>query len=541
MLQLLSIIFLLTSVQFTKGTSDTYLIYEKVGQYLRNYEMKTKQAIDHNSIYGLENSNKIGMGYNPVYGSPVCYTGVCQMEGFAQPIFKLQYQSSAPGSCTNKLVPNFVAADCLPSFVTSASTEVINTLKQLSESISNKIEVSIGAKYGQFSFGYTNSRETNYMVDNIVQNNLTLMYTTAQVSHIKLSMFEPLSDIFNHVIDNLPCCDSNDYDTEKYIRDYIFSYFGYTYVSTLLLGGIVQQNIFMNHDSYKRLESRNISTKNAAKVEFNILSSGVSVENSQAKTEHQEFMKEVKNSYGTILGGDPSIQDINEWSKTVPSNPVIIKFGIREIFDLLNKRRFPNDPQIQNKSKLIEEVLTKYIAQPLFCYNNCVDKSHGTCESSGYFQFGICKCNQNWTGLGRKTWAGADFTVCYKATTTKNSSSIVGGLCGLNNSGGKQSASIPCNNSIAGTCPNYIQSGYSLARSSLTVNGVLKYPTGFCYKSNSAYPDLPGTLCGIQWAQSVDGPACGGYNPGLSQCPPGYSVQLWVLEYGTRFHLCAKR
>ncbi|CAF2752456.1 unnamed protein product [Rotaria sp. Silwood2] len=318
-----------------------------------------KQQDENSNIY-LPNSNKIALGFNPLYGSPVCYTGACQMEGFGHPVFKLQYESSASGSCTNKLIPNFVALDCLPSAVTSASTEVISTLKQLSESISNKIEVSVGASYNAFSFSYTNSKETSYMVDNIVKNNLTIMYTSAQVSQVKLSMFEPLmelSDTFRFVIDNLPCCDDADDDwvTEKYVRDYVLNYYGYTFLSTLLLGDIAQQNIFMNRESYRHIESRNISTKNAAKVQFYV-SLGVSVENSQSNTQQEEFMKEVQHSYGTKLGGDPSISDINEWIKTVPLNPIIIKFGIREIFDLLTKRRLPNDLQIHNKSKLIEKI-----------------------------------------------------------------------------------------------------------------------------------------------------------------------------------------
>jgi hypothetical protein len=43
---------------------------------------------------------------------------------------------------------------------------------------------------------------------------------------------------------------------------------------------------------------------------------------------------------------------MEDWSKTVKDNPVIIIFGIKYIFDLLNKRRFPDDSQIDNKSKI---------------------------------------------------------------------------------------------------------------------------------------------------------------------------------------------
>ncbi|CAF1032270.1 unnamed protein product [Didymodactylos carnosus] len=135
-------------------------IYEKVGQYLREQEQLTKQQ----QQIELENSNKIGLGFNPVLGTPVCYTGTCQMEGFGHPVFKLIYESNSHGSCTTKLIPKYVLLDCLPGSATSASSEVIQTLEQLSESISDKIEIGIGASYKAFSFGYKTSKETSYMV-----------------------------------------------------------------------------------------------------------------------------------------------------------------------------------------------------------------------------------------------------------------------------------------------------------------------------------------------------------------------------------------
>ncbi|CAF1130715.1 unnamed protein product [Rotaria sordida] len=587
---LIGIFVILTCLRHIESSNanEKAKVYEKVGHYLRNYQLKTKQADGNSDDYYL-NSNKIGLGFNPLYGSPFCYTVACQMEGFGHPVFKLQYESSSAGACTNKLIPKFVSFDCLSSVVTSANTEIINTLDQLHESISNKIEVSVGASYGAFSFSYTNSKEIRYMVDNIVKNEMSLFYTSSHVSAVKLSMFEPfmeLSDMFRFVIENLPCCD-DDWQTEKYVRDYIFNYFGYTFVSTLLLGGIAQENIFMKRDSYQHLESQSISTRNAAKIAFYV-SMGVSVENSQANSQLQEFMKQVQNSDATQLGGDPSVSDMNKWAKTVPSNSVITKFSIREIFDLLTKYRFPNDSQIQNKSTLIEKLLKKYIQQPLYCYNNCTSTLHGTCESSDYFQFGICKCKNSWTGINCSTynsstkpvvvygsvlsgtlcgfdrayirkncdgyrpwngcpqgwisrsWVGADFTVCYKAVTSKNSSSIAGTLCGLYNFGGKEFVDILRNYTSDGKCPGYSRSGYSPVYSLSYVNGFLQSSNGFCMKSISSYPDLPGTLCGIQWAQTTDGPACDGYNPGLSHCPSGYAVQSWMLEPAKHFHLCAK-
>ncbi|CAF1032288.1 unnamed protein product [Didymodactylos carnosus] len=420
------------------------------------------------------------------------------------------------------------------------------------------------------------------MVDNIIKKNTTVIYTSSQVSFFKLSMFEPLmelSDMFKYVIDNLPCCDE-DWETEKYIRDYVFSYYGYTFVTTLMLGGTAQQTIMMKHDSIKKLESQSISVRNEATVSF-FVSLSTAVENSESNTKRQEFLSAIQEEHGTKLGGDPAVKDIHEWAKTVKSNPVIIKFGIREIVDLLTNGRFPNDIQIQNKSKLIKIMLQKYIQQPLYCYNNCTNAEHGTCEASGYFQFGMCKCNKNWTGIDcsvniaptgpppvvygdvlsgtlcgydrsklyqscnghrpwnscppgyvTQTWKDSDFTTCYKTVTTKNSTNLPGGLCGLWNSGG-QYAEISCNRAPLGICPVL---GYGLNSFTSSLSG----ENMFCYKTSSIFLDLLGTLCGIQWRQTNHGPACDGYNPGMSECPTGYALELWTLKNGKTFHLCAK-
>ena len=213
-------------------------------------------------------------------------------------------------------------------------------------------------------------------------------------------MFEPfinISDKFRYVIDQLPCCELDDAEiAEKYIHDYILEYFGYSYVSTLMLGGVALQNIFIDSSNASSLEQKGIDKKHEAQVEF-FGKFHVKDNNINDDEKHKIFMKSVKEFYSTFLGGDPSLSSMEDWSKTVKNGPVIIKFGIKYIFDLLNKRRFPDDSQIDNKSKLIERVLNSYIASPTYCYGNC--SGNGVCVDTGYFQFGTCKCKDGWSGI----------------------------------------------------------------------------------------------------------------------------------------------
>ena len=395
LIKVVSLFFLLSTIS-SRTTAETFNeLYSRVHRYM-SVQARTKARSDGET---LPNSNKIGRGYNLLTGNPVCYTGTCQMEGFARPIFELNYNRKAQGTCTKTLIPESVDLDCLPSVEIQAGTEIISTLEQLQKSTMSGIQVSAGAKYQMASFSYSHSTQTSYMIDQLVKSNTEVIYTTAKVSVIRLSMFEPMMNLtsqFRYVIENLPCCNYTEDETRKYIFDFMFNYFGYAFVTDLMLGGIAQQNMYINKSEVKTIEQKGFSTSNEAKVEF-YASLGMKTQSSVNETRHNEFMRYVKKTYATTLGGDISIQTFADWSKTVKTDPIIIKFGVKLMFDLLTVKRFPNDPNIRIKKELIESALEKYIKNPIYCYSNC--SHNGQCKPSGYFQFGECQCNDGWTGL----------------------------------------------------------------------------------------------------------------------------------------------
>ena len=143
---------------------------EQVKAYLQDYDIAAQLSEKTN---WLENSNKIGFGYNILAGSPICYTGKCQMNEFTRSIFKLNYTSATPGSCTNKLVPQNVDIDCLPSTSLQIDSESIDTVEHLSKSIYSKVQVSAGVTVKGVGFSYTHSKETRNVLDNIVKESKT--------------------------------------------------------------------------------------------------------------------------------------------------------------------------------------------------------------------------------------------------------------------------------------------------------------------------------------------------------------------------------
>lgn len=84
-------------------------------------------------------------------------------------------------------------------------------------------------------------------------------------------MFEPLMDLsdeFRYTINNLPCCNYSEAQVNKYIYDFVFNYYGFTFVNQLMLGGIAQQNLFISKSELTTIETKGYEKSQEAKAEF---------------------------------------------------------------------------------------------------------------------------------------------------------------------------------------------------------------------------------------------------------------------------------
>ena len=347
-----------------------------------------------------ETTAKLGLGYNPLKDSPVCYTKLCQRKHFALPIFKLESSISTEQTCTTKLTPEKV----------NIETQIINTLHDLKQSTMRAVDFSTGStfnrKYVDTSFSYAHSREIHSVVDMIMKNNVTLILTAVNVTSMYLAIAKTkleLSDEFRFVIKNLPCCDLNETE-EEYIREFFIGYFGYTYIKDVQLGGIVQQTIAMTENDRTRLEQNGFNTSNeswlkdAAKEIF-LGQTKLDQTDTRNKTLMKTLSKYFAKSNPMVFGGTTSIRSLKNWPKSVAYNPVVVKIGLASIFDLLTTHYFPDDSSIDQKAKLIKSVVDQYLSNSAYCHHQCTDSAHGTCVDSGYFQFGVCKCRSGWRGV----------------------------------------------------------------------------------------------------------------------------------------------
>jgi len=325
-MKLLFIVLALAFLAYTKARK-----FDHVRKYLADHDESFTPTLSRNSPVWIKNSNTIGLGYNPLHGSPVCYTGLCQGDGFRHSVFKLNYAQPATGSCTSKLIPDFVELHCVPSADLQTSTEIISTSKQLSESTSKGISFGTDVKYNMLSAGYSQSRETRFMIDHMMKQDTTTMFTRGQVTWGKLSMFEPLmklTDTFNYIIEEMPCCNESSLETDEYIQEFLINYFGLTFVTELILGGIAQDTMFVSNEDIRVMQSNGQDVSHSASLGF-ILTFNVKTMSSEENTQLKQFMNSVKTRRSTKLGGDPSAQTMNDWIKSVPENPVIMNYAVK--------------------------------------------------------------------------------------------------------------------------------------------------------------------------------------------------------------------
>ena len=378
--------------------------FDYIRKFLAEHEKSSQPRYKRAALDWLQNSNTIGLGYNPLYGSPVCYTGACHADGFKHSVVTLNYVDSAVGSCSSKLIPDFVELQCVSSIDLQTSTDTISTVKQLSDSTSQGVSFGPEIKYEMFSAAYSYSKQTRFVIDQIMKQDTTVMFTRGQITFGKLRMFErlvQLSDAFNFIIQEMPCCNEDSLEIDEYIQEFIVDYFGLTFVTEILLGGIAQETLTVDNKDIENIQSKGGDVKHSANVGF-LLTLNAAPTSSNNLSEQDKFMSVVKTKRSTKLGGDPTISTIDDWIKSVTQNPVVLSYSVKDITSLVDRIHFPNDTHINNKSKLIELSIQRYLAkQKPTCINDCTDSSHGECDVSTTTSFllGTCKCQPGWKGV----------------------------------------------------------------------------------------------------------------------------------------------
>jgi len=245
-------------------------------------------------------------------------------------------------------------------------------------------------------------------------------------------------------------------------------------------------------------------------------------------------MSYVESSETRTLGGTSGILDFNKWVTTVDTNSIPIYIELDWTPFLLDKNRFPNDPDIGNKKENFIKGIAKYAISPLYCYNNC--SGNGECVSDKYFNMGKCNCKNGFAGIDcsekvdlrvpiyQGSICGYSVALNIKQIRVINNipqppyaesyNQYVNNECdGLNVDkkcplGYEQKIIYKLQDIVAGNEPDYLVDRYIVV-------------SKFCSKqTNNSEPSPIGSICGI--SNGVNHMPCDNHNPYIS-CPSGYA------------------
>lgn len=137
----------------------------------------------------------------------------------------------------------------------------------------------------------------------------------------------------------MPCCNESA-ELDQYIKELVIGYFGLLYINELLLGGIAQQKIVISEENRKNLQTNGFTVTNQAELKVaaaNVFSAStkLAVTEQYDQTKLDIFKRYSQQSNIITLGGSTILQSTEEWSKTVSSNPTIIKFSAAPLINLL--------------------------------------------------------------------------------------------------------------------------------------------------------------------------------------------------------------
>jgi hypothetical protein len=140
-----------------------------------------------------------------------------------------------------------------------------------------------------------------------------------------------LADTFRYVIEQMPCCNEYNSEIDDYIKEFVIDYFGLTYVTELILGGIAQETMFIGNKEVEELRMKGEEVIRAASIGFH-LNFNIRPTPPYNDIQQNQFMQTVQSRRSTKLGGDPSAQTMDDWIKSVPTNPVIMNYGVKGNF-----------------------------------------------------------------------------------------------------------------------------------------------------------------------------------------------------------------
>lgn len=126
----------------------------------------------------------------------------------------------------------------------------------------------------------------------------------------------------------MPCYNDYSPEIDEYIKEFLIDYFGLTFVTQLMLGGIAQETLFSGNKELEEMQLKGEEIIRAASIVF-FLNFHIKPTLPFTDIQQKEFMQVVNTRRSTKLVGDPSAQPMDDWIKSIPTNPVIMNYAVK--------------------------------------------------------------------------------------------------------------------------------------------------------------------------------------------------------------------
>lgn len=318
--------------------------------------MSINQDAEKNDIHMLKNIDYLGRGYNILTIDPYTFSSGGASKHY---VFDINaFNNTKPIPDGTALIPNGTEYHSQDQSISSTQTDYLYSDYDFQSTFRNEVATSVGI-FGLFSF--SSSQTYKKYKQEVGSSEQLSTYTKVELKDYSVEIVNgdheeqlPLSHLFAKEVANLPA----EYDDIKY--EAIIETYGTHYAKNVVFGGRASQSIVMSKNTYSTLTREGIDISLGAQGAFKGVTGDVS--GGLSKEEQAAFNSETRSGQSSILyiGGHPN-EDLNEFMKSVTSNPAPIGLFLASLDELFTDYYFPNDPHIVQKQKSMQQAIYNYL------------------------------------------------------------------------------------------------------------------------------------------------------------------------------------
>lgn len=176
--------------------------------------------------------------------------------------------------------------------------------------------------------------------------NIALMQKYSTIHIPKLTKAEWNEYITNGMVQNNPTAFD---DIHRFLAD-----FGSHYAQEIVLGGVMSNSTEISVEDMQYFTSNSIDVSTEAEGTFKGVTGGASGGSSSSSSEEYRTRTESQTTKIEFVGGDPNLEDKEEWKDSLDNKPSVIEVRLRPLYELFTSDFFPDDPHISIKQDMMK-------------------------------------------------------------------------------------------------------------------------------------------------------------------------------------------